>query len=279
MKKLLYLSFSLLTMFYTKAQEKMNCCSPTATEEYALNASNKNFTTAHEDPLPFTYHSPKGKDITYSTADGKPAHAFEIKADRKTPYYLFVIHEWYGLNDYIKQEAENLSNELGMNVIALDLYDNKVASNRDSAAKYMQAVTTDRAMDIIHGAYDYVGKDAKVFTVGWCFGGGWSLQTAIEGGKQVQGCVMYYGQPEKDAERLKKINCDIIGFFGNQDHFPSPEMVDQFMQTATKANVKLYVNRYEANHGFANPSNPSFNKEAKEDAHSKMIAFIKERMK
>ena len=279
MKKLLLIPALLLTMFYAQAQEKINCCSPSATEEYALNALNKNFVMQHDDPLPFTYHSIKGKDISYPTADGKAAHAFEIKADKQTPYYLFVIHEWYGLNDYIKQEAENLANELGMNVIALDLYDNKVAANRDDAAKYMQTVTTDRAMDIIHGAYKYVGGNAKVFTVGWCFGGGWSLQTAIEGGNQVKGCVMYYGQPEKDVERLKKIRCDIIGFFGNQDHFPSPEMVDQFLQTATKANVKIYVNRYEANHGFANPSNPSFNKEAKEDAHKKMIAFIRERMK
>ena len=183
--------------------------------------NNKFFKAAHEDPLPFVYKSLKGKDITYKTSDGVDAHAFEIKADNNSPYYLFVIHEWYGLNGHIKQEAEKLHNDLGINVIALDLYDNKVAANRDDASKYMQMVKTERAINIIKGAYSYAGSEAKVFTIGWCFGGGWSLQTAIEGGNQATGSIMYYGQPEKDVDRLKTLKCDIIGFFGNQDEWPS----------------------------------------------------------
>ena len=105
------------------------------------------------------------------------------------------------------------------------------------------------------------------------------MQTYIEGVKQEVGCMMYYGQPEKSVDRLKTINCDIIGFFGNQDQWPSPAVVDQFEKDAQAAGVKLHANRYEANHGFANPSNPSFNATAKEDAHNKALAFIKERMK
>lgn len=279
MRKFAVLLLSVMFVLQLSAQHMDNCCQPSATELYALNGSNKEFTMSHEDPLPFNYVSPKGNDINYKTADGVDAHAFEIKADKPTNYYLFVIHEWYGLNDYIKQEAENLGNELGINVIALDLYDNKVAAGRDSAVKYMQSLTTTRALNIIKGAYAYVGANASVFTLGWCFGGGWSLQTAIEGGKQAVGCVMYYGQPEKDVSRLKTLNCDIIGFFGNLDKFPSPEMVDQFVKDAASAGKKLIVNRYEAGHGFANPSNPSHNKEATEDAHKKAIAFIQERMK
>ena len=197
MKKIIA-ALCLLTGFAAGAQEKINCCMPVAaTEEYALNGADKSFKMMHPDPLPFVYTSEKGKDINYKTSDGTDAHAFEIKADKNTNYYLFVVHEWYGLNDYIKQEAENLSNELGVNVIALDLYDNKVAANRDDAGKYMQMVKTERAIAIIKGAYSYVGTNAKVFTIGWCFGGGWSLQTAIEGGRQTVGCMMYYGQPEK----------------------------------------------------------------------------------
>ena len=279
MKKILT-AFFFIAGFTAVAQEKITCCTPVgATEEYALNASDKTFKMMHPDPLPFVYASEKGKDITYKTTDDTDAHAFEIKADKNTNYYLFVVHEWYGLNDYIKQEAEKLSNELGVNVIALDLYDNKVAANRDDAGKYMQMVKTERAISIIRGAYGYIGANAKVFTIGWCFGGGWSLQTAIEGGKQVVGCMMYYGQPEKNVDRLKTLNCDVIGFFGNQDQWPSPAVVDQFEKDAQAAGIKLIVNRYEANHGFANPSNPSFNPEAKEDAHKKVLAFVKERMK
>jgi carboxymethylenebutenolidase len=278
MKKIM--AFLLCTALFTvvKAQMNMNCCAPAATEKYAMNATDKDFVAAHLSPLPYTYAG-AGEDITYKASDGTDAHAWLIKADKPTNYYLFVVHEWWGLNDYIKKESEKMANDLGLNVIALDLYDKQVATNRDDAAKIMQSVKTERAMAIIKGAYAYIGTDAKVFTIGWCFGGGWSLQTAIEGGKQAVGCMMYYGQPEKDVARLKSINCDIIGFFGNKDQWPSPAMVDEFVKTADAAGVKLIVNRYEATHAFANPSNPNYDKEATADAYNKVKDFIKARMK
>ncbi|HEY6975892.1 MAG TPA: dienelactone hydrolase family protein [Chitinophagaceae bacterium] len=271
--------FVLIVSYCGKAQHTMNCCVPTATEEFAMLASDKSFITSHEDPLPFTFKSAKGHDITYKVSGGTDAHAWEVKTDKNTNYYLFVIHEWWGLNDYIKQESEKLSDEFGANVIALDLYDNKIATTREDAGKYVQTVKTDRALAIIKGAYSYVGADAKVFTIGWCFGGGWSLQTAIEGGQQVVGCIMYYGMPEKDAERLKKLNCDVIGFFANKDQFINPQVVDGFKQNMQKAGKKLITYQYDANHGFANPSNPIYDKTATEDAYTKEVAFIKERMK
>jgi len=271
---------TLLVLYnFSKAQTTMNCCSPTATEKFAMLASDKSFVMSHTEPLPFTYSSAKGHDITYKTSDGTDAHAWEVKADKNKNYYLFVIHEWWGLNDYIKQESERLSDELGVNVIALDLYDGKVATTREDASKYVQSVKTDRAMGIIHGAYDYVGANAKILTIGWCFGGGWSLQTAIEGGKQVVGCVIYYGMPEKDVDRLKKLNCDVIGFFASKDNFINPQIVDEFKQNMQKAGKNVTTYEYDADHGFANPSNPIYNKEATEDAHTKAIAFLKERIK
>jgi carboxymethylenebutenolidase len=202
-----------------------------------------------------------------------------VKAEKPTNYYLFVIHEWWGLNDYIKQESEKLGKELGINVIALDLYDNKIATSPDEAGKMVQSVKTERAVNIIKGAYVYAGGNAKVFTIGWCFGGGWSLQTALLGGNQVMGCVMYYGMPEKDVNRLKTLNCDVIGFFANKDGFITPALVEEFKANMKAADKKLTVYQYDAEHGFANPSNPHFNKEATSDAYGKTIAFIKERMK
>jgi len=278
MKKIVALLIGIISFIVTQAQMNMNCCVPTATEKYALNANDKDFIAAHVSPLPYIYVGP-GSDINYKTSDGTDAHAWMVKPDKQTNYYLFVIHEWWGLNDYIKKQSEQMANDLGANVIALDLYDNQVATTPNDAVKIMQSVKTERAMAIIHGAYNYVGANAKVFTIGWCFGGGWSLQTAIEGGKQVVGCIMYYGQPEEDVNRLKTINCDIIGFFGNKDTHPSPEMVDKFIKTADAAGVKLAVNRYDATHAFANPSNPNYNKDATADAYAKVKEFVMARMK
>jgi carboxymethylenebutenolidase len=86
---------------------------------------------------------------------------------------------------------------------------------------------------------------------------------------------MYYGRPESNMEKLQSIQCDVIGFFGNQDKSPSPELVNAFEKNMKLAGKNLSVNRYEANHGFANPSNPSFNPTASADAYAKSIAFLK----
>jgi carboxymethylenebutenolidase len=279
MKKITNLFLLLFVYAAANAQTSMNCCSPTATEEFASFASNKTFIMSHEEPIPFVFESERGNDINYKTTDGTDAHAWEIKAKKSTPYYLFVIHEYWGLNDYIKQESEKLSDDLDVNVIALDLYDGKVATTREDAGKYMQSVKTDRAMAIIKGAYAYVGNTAKVFTIGWCFGGGWSLQASLAGDKQAVGCIMYYGMPEKDVNRLKTLNCDVIGFFANKDKWITPPVVSQFETDMKTAGKKLTIYQYDADHAFANPSNPVYDKIATADAYTKTLAFVKARIK
>ncbi len=276
MKTILSLFLALLCVQFAQAQ--MSCCVK-ATDQFANMAKDKKFRDEHAEPLPFEYVAKRGADINYKLTDGTTAHAFEIKAEKTNANYLFVIHEWWGLNDYIKQESERLADELGINVIALDLYDNKATTDREEAGKLMQGANNARIMSIIKGAFAYVGDKANVYTLGWCFGGGWSLQTALLGGSQVKGCVMYYGMPEQDVSKLKTLNCDVIGFFAKKDGHITPEVVKQFednMKAAGK-NVKTY--EYDADHAFANPSNPVYNKEAAADANAKALAFLQQRIK
>ena len=257
----------------------VTCYSNDIRDQFKTEANTLAFASLHPNPLPFEIGNASGNTISFSTSDGSNGSAYAIPSKNKTDNYLLVIHEWYGLNDYIKQEAENLSKELGnVNVLALDLYDGKVASTADSAMKYVQGVNNQRLESIIKGAIAFAGPSAKIFTIGWCFGGMWSLQASILAGKQGAGGVMYYGRPETNIEKLKMINADIIGFFGNKDRSPSPEMVDAFEKNMTEAGKTLVTNKYEAGHGFANPSNPGFSKEAKEDAHVKTINFLKARL-
>jgi carboxymethylenebutenolidase len=162
-----------------------------------------------------------------------------------------------------------------MNVIAVDMYDGKVAATPDSAMKLMRGADMGRMNAIIQGAIKNAGADASIYSVGWCFGGMWSLQTAILAGPQAKGSVMYYGRPESNMDKLKSIQCDIIGFFGNQDRSPSPEMVTAFEKNMEAAGKKLNTYKYDAGHGFANPSNPKFNAEATADAYAKAIAFLR----
>lgn len=275
------LSYTLKSDVKPPPAKEYNHCYPDDVREIAkLEAVTKEFAALHDDPFYFALKDPKGKTVSFTTSDGQKASGYEIKSETNTKNYLFVIHEWYGLNDYIKQESDILSNELdNINVIALDLYDGKVASTADSAMKYVSQAKSERLESIIKGAMSYAGKDAKIYTIGWCFGGMWSLQASILARSQGAGCVMYYGRPETDIEKLKQLHTNVIGFFGNLDKSITPEKVSEFENNMKAAGKKLTVYRYNAGHGFANPSNPSFNKEAKEDAHKKTIEFLKERIK
>jgi carboxymethylenebutenolidase len=258
----------------------ISCFNADVREQFRQEANTMAFASLHETPKAYALENALGTRVSFKAADGSEAMGYEIRSKKPSNKWIFVIQEWWGLNDYIKRESDQLFQEIdNVNVLALDLYDGKTAATPDSAMKLVQAAKTDRLENIIKGAIAKAGADAKIYTIGWCFGGMWSLQTTLLAGKQAAGCVMYYGRPETNLEKLKTLNCDVIGFFGNQDRSPSPEMVNKFEADMKAAGKTLMANRYEANHGFANPSNPSFNKAATEDAHMKAVAFLKEHMK
>jgi len=281
MKKILLLILSFFCSVCAICQSKMACCAkPSATKQFAMLASDKKFVMSHLNPKPYHFQSDIGKAITYPTTDGKTANAFEFKAKKPTSNWLLVVHEWWGLNDFVKHESEKLYNDIGdVNVLDLDLYDGKVATTREDAGKLMQTVTDTRAQAIINGALAYVGPKARIATIGWCFGGGWSLQTSLLAGKQDVACVMYYGMPEKDVSRLKTLNGDVLGNFANKDGFITPKVVTQFAADMTSAGKKLELHQYDADHGFANPSNPIYNSEATKDAYAHALAFLKAKLK
>lgn len=273
MKKLSVLIITLFTIQFSLAQTP-SCCSAGATQEFAMLASNESFVASHLAPLPFKLEGGKGKMITIKTAGAK-ANAYEVKAKKATKNYLIVVHEWWGLNDYIKKEAEHIQDELvNVNVIAIDLYDGKVADNADSAGAYMRAVKDIRAREIINAVIKYAGKDARIASLGWCFGGGWSMQTALMAKTQAVACVMYYGQPELDANKLKSLNCNVLGIFGTKDEWINPKLVTQFQSTMKNANKELIVKNFDAVHAFANPSNPKYDKTAANDAHNLAMAYL-----
>ncbi len=287
-KTALLLSFALFVLVFTSWEWKKNqyptlqkgevieCLNMETQQAYQLEASTPAFASLHITPKMVDPTDLVGTMISFDAADGNKANAYFIPAKKKSNKWLIVIQEWWGLNNQIKMEADQYYKDLvDMNVIAVDMYDGKVAATPDSAMKLMRGADMNRMTAIVQGAIKHAGAKASIYSVGWCFGGMWSLQTAILAGPQAKGSVMYYGRPETNMEKLKSIQCDIIGFFGNKDQSPSPSMVNAFEQNMKDAGKNLSVNRYDAGHGFANPSNPSFNAAAKEDAYAKSIAFLK----
>ena len=281
MKLCIFFSIILLVSFSTFAQEGITVCGPTpnATEEFAQLASFVDFRNQHPNPQPYVRMNALGKMITFSTPDGQEGHAYTIMTDNASNEYLFVFHEWWGLNEYVKEEADRLSQELNnINVIALDLYDGKVATAREEAQKLVQSVKTERAEAIINGAIGYAGDEANIATIGWCFGGGWSLQATILADERAAGCVIYYGMPVKDQKKIAAIDADVLGIFASQDQHITPQIVENFEKEMKAADKDITIKMYDADHAFANPSSPRYKEQAAQEANKVALAFLKEHL-
>lgn len=260
------------------AQEK-SCCSTEKQVSFTSFSEQKEFRDIHQVPNSFTLKYAKGKMISFKTKDGKTSNAYFVKSEKKSNKYIFVFHEWWGLNDYIKKESDELQKKLGnVNILALDLYDGNVAATQDDAAKFMQSVKKDRALNIIAGAIKFVGKDAKIGTLGWCFGGGWSLQASIMLGKQGSACVMYYGIIENTPETFKELKAPVLGIFAQKDAWVNPEVVNNLEKNLKAAGKTITVKSFNADHAFANPSNPKFDEIATTEAKELTIKFFKDNL-
>lgn len=238
------------------------------------------FKEAHDEPKQIT-HEDLGEMMTFVTDDDKNGSAYQVKAkEMNTEKYLFVIHEWWGLNDHIKREADRLYEELNgqVTVMALDMYDGKVATTRDDASTFVKAVSEERAKVIINGAIAQTGESAKIATIGWCFGGSWSLKSSILAKDKGAGCVIYYGMPVEKAEELAPIQADILGIFAEQDQWITPEVANNFeaLAKATGKNIDNHI--FDAAHAFANPSSEQYDSEAATEANTLARAFLKKRL-
>ncbi|MBL7860295.1 MAG: dienelactone hydrolase family protein [Cyclobacteriaceae bacterium] len=261
-------------------QDGITICHTTPTEKFALFAQDEDFNMSHPNPLPYIHQSEVGKMITFKAPDGKEANGYVLMAKKKTNNWIFVFQEWWGLNDHIKRESEKLYGDLGnVNVLAIDMYDGKLATTREEAGKFMGEFKQDRGNSIVKGAIDYAGKNAKIGTIGWCFGGGQSIQASLTAGKQAAACVIYYGMPESDVERLKTLNADVLNIWPTQDQWINKEMMDKFEANMKAAGKNLTTKAYDADHAFANPSNPKFNPEFTADAYKNTLEFFKARLK
>jgi carboxymethylenebutenolidase len=249
------------------------CHAPQAIAEFAQLASDPLFREAHV-PAFIADYQPAGSMVKFPVPGGADGQAYLVQSDKKSNKYLLMIHEWWGLNDNIKREADEWAKSLNINVLAIDLYDGKVATTSDEAGKLMQANNADRSSGIILGAGAFAGKKAKFYTMGWCFGGGWSLQTALLLGKRVKGCVMYYGMPEKNVAKLATLKSDVLFIHASKDQWITDAVVAEFEQNMKTAKKRLMVKRYNADHAFANPTSPRYQEAEAKSAREAVKQFL-----
>ena len=192
---------------------------------------------------------------------------------------VVMVHEWWGLNENIKDMARQLAAE-GYQVLAVDLYKGEVAETRDRAQELRTALTQEEALENMIAATRYLRDMGanKVASLGWCFGGGKSLELALSG-EQMDATVIYYGSLVTDASELKKITWPVLGIFGDQDTSIPVETVKQFRSALMEARVVHEIYTYTGvGHAFANPTGQSYAPEQTEDAWAKTLTFLKKHL-
>lgn len=211
---------------------------------------------------------------------GKATGVLAMPAKTPAPT-LLLVHEWWGLNDQIKAVAAEYAKE-GYIAMAIDLYGGKVASAPADAKAYMSGLDAKAATEQVVAAAGWLRKHdkgtGKLGTVGWCFGGGWSLNTSIA--TPVDATVIYYGRVNKTAGELKSLKGPVLGHFGTKDKSINKEMVGGFeaaMKEAGKAET-LTVHWYEADHAFANPTGARYDAEDAKLAWQRTLAFYKKNL-
>src|SRR5436305_5751959 len=192
---------------------------------------------------------------------------------------IVVIHEWWGLNDWVKEQASKLADQ-GYAALAIDLYRGKVADNPDTAHELMRGVPEDRAARDLHAAVEFLRaqsnvKKDRIASIGWCMGGGYSLNVALTE-PTLTAAVINYGHLATDPAAIQKIHAAILGNFGGKDQGIPPADVKKFEEElknqGKKADIKIYP---DAGHGFENPNNKSGYRAADAaDAWQRTVHFL-----
>ena len=206
-----------------------------------------------------TVFAAESRNVSYKSGD-ETVNAVMYTPPGKGPFpALVVIHEWWGLNDWVKEQASKLADQ-GYVTLAIDLYRGKVATTPDEAHEIMRGVPEDRANRDLLAASSYLRAQKnvdpkRVGSIGWCMGGGYSLNLALNDPK-LKAAVINYGHLAADEATLKKINAAILGIFGGQDRGIPPADVNKF-ETQLKAlgkTAEIHIFP-DAGHGFENPVN------------------------
>jgi len=234
--------------------------------------------------LAVTSFAGDGKSVSYKSG-GETVQGVLYAPPGKGPFpALVVIHEWWGLNDWVKDQASKLADQ-GYVTLAVDLYRGKVATTPDQAHEIMRGVPEDRAKRDLHAAVEFLKsqpnvKPDRIGSIGWCMGGGYSLDVALQE-PALAATVINYGHLATDPEALKKINAPILGLFGAQDRGITPDDVHKFEQALKQLGKKIDIKIYDdAGHGFENPNNKDgFRAEDAADAWRRITGFLASTLK
>jgi carboxymethylenebutenolidase len=226
----------------------------------------------------------EGKNVSYNSGDETVRGMLYTPPGKGPLPAIIVIHEYWGLNQWVKEQASKLSDQ-GYVALAVDLYRGKVADNPELAHELMRGVPEDRAKRDLHAAFEFLQTQAnvkkdRIGSIGWCMGGGYSLDVALQE-PRLAADVIHYGHLATEPEALNKINAAILGIFGGKDQGIPPESVKKFEATLKQLGKRVEIKIYpDAGHGFENPNNKAgYRPDDAADAWQRTIIFLADALK
>jgi carboxymethylenebutenolidase len=222
---------------------------------------------------------------------GTPIRTWVVYPERKDKAgVVIVIHEIYGLTDWIRAVADQLARE-GFIAVAPDLISGlgpsgggtESVANRDDVVKLVRGLTPEDATARLNAVRNYAIKlpaaNGKSATIGFCWGGARSFAYAAAQ-PALNAAVVYYGTSPEAAD-LAKIKTPVLGLYGADDARVNATIPPA--EAEMKKLGKIYLPHiYEgAGHGFlrAQEGRDGANLKATQQAWPRTVAFLRERLK
>jgi dienelactone hydrolase len=209
-----------------------------------------------------SHASVKTEELTYSEGGTtfKGFLAWDDAISGKRPGIL-VVHEWWGLNDYVRSRAKQLA-ELGYAALAVDMFgEGKVADHPKDAGAFAGSVMKDPqvAMARFRAAMQALKSQPtvdpdKIAAIGYCMGGAIVLSAARQG-IDLDAVASFHGSLGGLLPIKGPIEAKILVCHGADDSFIPPEAVEAFKKEMKDAGADLkFVSYPGAKHGFSNPA-------------------------
>ena len=192
---------------------------------------------------------------------------------------VVLIHEWWGINDHIRDLAGRYAKE-GYLCVAPDLYRGRVAADPEEAAALMQALAIDDGMETIKRAIvaskEAYGVDRFCIT-GYCMGGTYSLRAACQLPELAAAAPFYGDVPEPEV--LAKLTVPTLFIAGQRDAWINPEKVSALQASVAKYDLPVEVVSYDADHAFFNDTRPQvYDAVAAADAWQRVLAHFRKHL-
>ena len=221
----------------------------------------------------------KTETLNFVTANGASTAYVALPETSENTRAVILIHEWWGLNDHVKDIANRYADE-GFVAIAPDLYRGRVATNPEDASKMMHALAIDDGLNTIESAMNKARENYGIshFGIsGYCMGGIFALQAACEL-EGISASAPFYGDiPEEEV--LANLKSPVVFVSGTRDGWITPEKVAQLEEAASKYELPVDSVKYDADHAFFNDTRPEvYNETAAKDAWAKVIGFFNDNL-